>query len=51
MISNWELLLVVSLVGNSGRLTSTNATLPIPISVCSIFVCPDNGMDASVWDF
>ena len=23
----------------------------IPISVCSIIVCPNNGMAASVWDF
>ena len=27
------------------------AALAIPISVCSIFVCPNNGMAASVWDF
>ena len=25
--------------------------LPIAISVCSIFVCPNNGMTASAWDF
>ena len=27
------------------------AALPIPISVCSVFVCPNNGMVARVWDF
>ena len=27
------------------------AALPIPASVCRIFVCPNNGMAASVWDF
>ena len=25
--------------------------LPIPISVCNIFMCSDNGVAASVWDF
>ena len=25
--------------------------LPIPISVCSIFVCPDSGMAVSAWIF
>ena len=27
------------------------ATLPIPVSVCSIFMCPNNSVAASVWDF
>ena len=27
------------------------AAIPIPIGVCSIFLCPNNGMAASVWDF
>ena len=26
------------------------AALPIPISVCSIFLCPNDGVAASVWD-
>ena len=26
------------------------SALPIPVSVCSVFLCPDNGMVASVWD-
>ena len=30
---------------------AARAELPIPISVCSIFLCPDNGMAARVWDF
>ena len=29
---------------------AARAALPIPISVCSSFVCPNNGMAASVWD-
>ena len=43
----------LSLAGNSGRLTregtaAAKAALLIPISVCSISVCPNNGMAASV---
>ena len=30
---------------------AARAALPIPASVCSIFMCPNNGMAASVWDF
>ena len=30
---------------------ATQAVLPIPTSACSIFMCPNNGMVASVWDF
>ena len=30
--------------------TAARAALPIPISVCSISVCPNNGMVASVQD-
>ena len=31
---------------------AARAALPIPThSVCSIFVCLDNDMDAGVWDF
>ena len=30
---------------------TAKAALTIPISVCSIFVCPNNGMAARVWDF
>ena len=30
---------------------ATRAELPIPISVCSILMCPNSGMAASVWDF
>ena len=44
----------LSLAGNSGHLTwvaAARAALPIPISVCNIFVCPNSGMGASVWDF
>ena len=33
------------------RITVTaGATIPIATSVCSILVCPHNGMAASVWD-
>ena len=30
---------------------AARAALPIPISVCSVFLCPDIGMAVSVWDF
>jgi len=30
---------------------ATRAAPPILISVCSITVCPNSGMAASVWDF
>ena len=30
---------------------AARAALPIPISVCSISACPNNGKAASVWDF
>ena len=29
----------------------TRTVLPIPKSVCSIYVCPNNGMAGSAWDF
>ena len=29
---------------------AARAVLPIPTHVCSIFVCPNNGMAVSVWD-
>ena len=46
----------LSLAGISGRLirvrhSSRCAALPTLISVCSIFVCPNNGMATSVYDF
>ena len=31
--------------------TAERAALPIPSRVCGIFLCPDNGMAAGVWDF
>ena len=35
-----------------GKATAAPRTmLPFLSSVCRIFVCPDNGMSASVWDF
>ena len=35
-----------------GKATAaTRAALPIPISVCSLVLCPDNGMASSVGDF
>ena len=35
-----------------GKVTAAaRAALPISISVRSIFVCPNNGMATSVWDF
>ena len=46
-----------SLVGKSDRVThrlhwaAARAALPIPASVCSISLCPNNGMAASVWSF
>ena len=30
---------------------AARATLPIHINVCNIFVCPNSGMAASVWEF
>ena len=39
----------VALIGQGTA--AARAALPIPISACSIFLCPDNGMAASVWDF
>ena len=30
---------------------ATRAALPIPVSVCSIFMCPNNGMADSIGDF
>ena len=44
----------LSLVGNSGCLVRTaapRAALPIPISACSICMCSNNGVPASVMDF
>ena len=46
----------LSLAGNSGHLTwvrhsSRKSSATIPISVCCIFMCANNGMAASVWDF
>ena len=39
-------------LSNLGKATAaTIAVLPIPISVCSITMCPNNGLAASVWDF
>ena len=29
---------------------AARAALPVPTSVCSIFLCPNSGMTASVWD-
>ena len=35
-----------------GKATAAaRVALPIPTSVCSISVCPDNGMAGRVWDF
>ena len=31
--------------------TQELAALPIPVGVCNIFVCPNSGMAASVWEF
>ena len=33
------------------EIQAARAALPISTSVCSIFLCPNNGMAASVWDF
>ena len=46
----------VSLAGNSGRLTregtaAARPAIPIPISVCCIFVSPNNATAVRVWDF
>ena len=46
----------LSLAGNRVALpgqgtAAARAALPSPIRVCSIFVCPDNGMAACVPDF
>ena len=32
-------------------IADATAALPIPVSVCSIFMCPNDGVAASVWDF
>ena len=43
--------------GKSGRLawirqsSHKSSSIPISTSVCSVFVCPNNGFAASVWDF
>ena len=35
-----------------GEVTAaTRAALPIPASVCSVLMCPNNSMVANVWDF
>ena len=36
---------------DEGTAAAKRAALPIPINVCSSFVCPDNGVAANVWDF
>ena len=39
-------------LSNLGKaIVATRAALPIPISVCSITMCPNNGMAGSVGDF
>ena len=45
-------MLHLSRVKNSRVKTSAaaRAALPVPTSVCSVFVCPNNGMAASVRD-
>ena len=30
---------------------TARAALPIPVSACGIFMCPNNGMAAGIWDF
>ena len=40
----------IALPGMLGT-AAKRAALPIPVSVCSIFVCPNNAMAGSVWDF
>ena len=35
----------------TGNLAAARASLPVPVSVCSIYECPNNGMVASVWGF
>ena len=30
---------------------ATRAVLPTPVSVCSIFMCPNNGTAGIAWDF
>ena len=58
----WLCLVVVSVVSMgccfffsfffcTSSAAATRAELPIPISVCSILMCPNSGMAASVWDF
>ena len=52
-----NLYIYISLAENLGRLTrvrhssrKSSAAMPIPIGVCSVFVCPNNGMAARVGD-
>ena len=42
---------VVVVVALYYPLWEIQVALPIPASVCSVFMCPDNGMAASVCDF
>ena len=35
----------------AGNLAATRASLPVPVSACSIYECPNNDMVASVWGF
>ena len=30
---------------------AARTALPIPVSVCNIYMCPDNGVTSNVYDF
>ena len=42
---------VVVVVVLHNPLWEIQVALPIPASVCSVFLCPDSDMAASIWDF
>ena len=56
-VAKWGVLSVLYFIVRSLYLTkakkhsSPRAALPISVSVCNMFVCPNNDMAASVWGF
>ena len=52
LLKHWTLEMMKLWVPLPGKGTvAVRAALPVPISVCCIFMCPNNVMAASVWDF
>ena len=51
-LKHWTLEMLKVWVPFPGKGTAAvRAALPIPVSVCCLFIRPDNVMAASVWDF